>query len=288
LSVDLERAKEFLLLNARLLDRVLFECRFEGGSPEAVVHALRAYQNDDGGFGNALEPDLRGPDSMPIHVDMAFRVLYEAGAVAPEMLGRACSYLESVSGPEGGVPGITPAALEYPRAPHWNLEDWNNRTLNPTAMLAGLLHGMHVANSWLDRADPFCWQRLSEVTIEDGPQLVAVFSFLNHAPDRKRAVQVTEHVANFIPDAQWFTLEPPTGNDYAHTPIDLAPWPDAMASGLFAPDLLDAHLDHLEAEQQEDGGWPITWEPPGDAAVLEWRGRWTMEALLKLQNYGRI
>src|SRR3954452_5041863 len=118
-DVDLDRAADFVWRNARLLDRHLFARRFLNGSSEHVVNALRAYQNDDGGFGNALEPDLRGPDSQPIHVDMAFRVLYESGAVAPELVGRACSYLESVSGAGGSVPGITPSALQYPRAEHW-------------------------------------------------------------------------------------------------------------------------------------------------------------------------
>src|SRR5438034_1832462 len=121
-EVDIERAADFIWRNARLLDRHLFARRFLGQSPEHVIHALRAYQNDDGGFGNALEPDLRGPTSQPIHVDMAFRYLHEGGAVAPEMVTRACSFLASVSSAAGGVPGILPSALRYPRAEHWSLE----------------------------------------------------------------------------------------------------------------------------------------------------------------------
>ena len=69
--VDFERASDFLLRNARLIERRLFAARFRGAPTEGVVTALRAYQNEDGGFGLALEPDLRGPDSQPLHVDMA-------------------------------------------------------------------------------------------------------------------------------------------------------------------------------------------------------------------------
>ena len=52
--------------------------------------------------------------------------------------------------------------------------------------------------------------------------------------------------------------------------------------------MLAAHLDRLERDQQADGGWPITWEPPSEAAVLEWRGVVTLGALRTLVSYGRI
>jgi hypothetical protein len=61
-----------------------------------------------------------------------------------------------------------------------------------------------------------------------------------------------------------------------------------MAAGLFADDLLAAHLDDLASAQQSDGGWPITWESPGVGAAMEWRGRVTIEALLRLRAYGRL
>jgi hypothetical protein len=57
---------------------------------------------------------------------------------------------------------------------------------------------------------------------------------------------------------------------------------------LFADDVLDGHLDRLQCHQQPDGGWPLTWEPPGDAALLEWRGIVTLDALRTLVSYGRL
>ncbi len=49
-----ESAEEFIWKNARLLERRLFDFHFRSGSSQAVLSALRAYQNEDGGFGNAL------------------------------------------------------------------------------------------------------------------------------------------------------------------------------------------------------------------------------------------
>ena len=51
---------------------------------------------------------------------------------------------------------------------------------------------------------------------------------------------------------------------------------------------IELHLDALAAKQQEDGGWPITWEPPSAAAVAEWRGFVTLKWLDVLENYGRL
>ena len=60
-----------------------------------------------------------------------------------------------------------------------------------------------------------------------------------------------------------------------------------MGAGLFSPELLGAHIDHLMDQQQDDGGWPLTWEPPSPAAELEWRVT-TSRALATLQEYGAI
>jgi len=288
--IDLEAAEVFLESHGRLVERLVFAHRFRDASPEPVLHVLQGYQNDDGGFGHALEADLRGPESQPIHVDMALRILDEVGLAPPGIVARACSYLQSVSSPEGGVPAIVGSAMRHARAAHWNLGDWPASSLNPTAMIAGLLHSLNIGHPWLDHADDFVWERLTESTPDGGgPTLAAVFCFLNHVHDRRRAVQFVEQVAAAIPGAQHFSLDPPApGGDYALTPLHLAPTPSSLAGGLFAPDLLQAHLDALAAGQRRDGGWPITWRPPGPAALEEWRGRVTLEALLTLDAYGRV
>jgi hypothetical protein len=156
-------------------------------------------------------------------------------------------------------------------------------------MLAGLLHALHVGHAWLDRADAFCWKRLSETKVEGGYELAAVFCFLNNAPDQRRAVLLVEEIADEIPNATFFALDPEDiSGEASLTPLHLAPTPESMGAGLFAPELLGAHIDHLLDQQQADGGWPIAWEPPSTTAALEWRGVETVRALVTLQEYGAI
>jgi hypothetical protein len=46
-------------------------------------------------------------------------------------------------------------------------------------------------------------------------------------------------------------------------------------------------LDHLAAQQQEDGGWPVRWRRWAPAPALEARPLVTIEALRVLSAYGR-
>lgn len=55
-----------------------FHAPIRRGRAADVISALRPYQNADGGFGNALEPDLRGDASQPVPFEHAFQILDEA------------------------------------------------------------------------------------------------------------------------------------------------------------------------------------------------------------------
>ena len=54
---------------------------FTGGGTTPVRDAVAAYRNADGGFGHALEPDVRDPASQPAATEMALRIMDETGEV---------------------------------------------------------------------------------------------------------------------------------------------------------------------------------------------------------------
>lgn len=74
-----EKARKWIYLNARPLDMARFQYLFENGSREAVLSVLAEYQNEDGGFGHALEADSFNPNSSPIQTWAATEILYELG-----------------------------------------------------------------------------------------------------------------------------------------------------------------------------------------------------------------
>lgn len=282
----LARAEDFIWRNARLLERQLFRCRFRGGDRVLVLAALAAYQNADGGFGNALEPDKRCPDSQPVDLQVALEVLALIGR-DDGMIGRMLTFLEGITTAEGGVPFVLPSVRAYPRAPWWETDDDPPASLNPTAAIAGLLHQHGARHRWLDRATDYCWRALAASATEEVHELLCILRFLEHAPDRTRAEAEFARVAERIRSAGLVTLDPAAAG-YVKKPLDWAPRPEALARRLFDDEVIAAHLDALIAGQAEDGGWPITWGAVGPGAEMEYRGLVTLQALDTLRAYGRL
>ena len=284
MTSTLSAGASFLRQTARPLELRAYECLFEGAPHDGFVSELTAFRREDGGFGGALEPDARTPDSQPLFVDFALKSLYQAGARATELGAGACAFLDSVSEPSGALPYLLPGALEHPRAKHW-------QTLQPPSLeltygIAALLHWLGVEEPWLSAATDSCWSALGEPP-DEAHALIGVLHFLEFAPRRPERDARLAHVRERLPGARWLSMEVPV-EGYGLTPLNLAPRPDALARVCFDDATIEAHLDALAAQQREDGGWPLSWEPPGEAARAEWRGKWTLDALVVLDAYGRL
>jgi hypothetical protein len=138
------RAREFIQKNARPLDRSLFDYLFEKGSRGAVVEELSKFQNSDGGFGNALEPDFRLKASSPMATSVGFQYCHDIGATADnEIVTKAIQYLLTTYDHDHGFwPSTYLDVNDAPHAPWWHLEEvtplTEERWANPSAELAGL------------------------------------------------------------------------------------------------------------------------------------------------------
>ena len=283
----LDAAAGFVWRTARLLDRHRFAHLFLDGDRAPVLAALAAYQNPDGGFGNALEPDLRGPASQPEPVEVAFGVLDEVGAMDHPMVAAACDWLVTATTPDGGVPFVLPSAAEHPRAPWWETQPDPPASLVPTAAVAGLLHKHRVAHPWLEGATGYSWRAIDAMAGTSPYEVRAVLPFLDHVPDRDRAEAAFSRVGALTLDQGLVALDPGATGE-VHTPLDYAPTPDTMARRLFDDDVIAAHLDHLVASQQPDGGWNVSFPAWTEAAGLEWRAWATVHSLTVLRAYGRL
>src|ERR1700742_49505 len=100
---DFDAAADFLAANARVLDRRMFQRLFSGGAAEPVRDAVAAYRNGDGGFGHALEPDLRTPASQPAAVEMALRMMDVADAWDERLVRDAIDWLTTVAPAGSGI-----------------------------------------------------------------------------------------------------------------------------------------------------------------------------------------
>ena len=79
--MDKNKAIKYVLENARPLELAIYRYFFENESSQAVVDELSKFQNADGGFGNALEPDFFNPNSSPIATNDAIITLFRVNAL---------------------------------------------------------------------------------------------------------------------------------------------------------------------------------------------------------------
>jgi hypothetical protein len=285
-----ERAQDFIWRNARLLERQLFAHLFCGGTSQAVIDALRAYQNPDGGFGHGLEPDKRCPDSQPVDAELALKILDTCSVltdplVHDRLLSPLCDFLASTARPSGGVPFALPSVNQYPHAPWWTIEPDPPASINPTASIVGFLFKSGIQHSWLETAEKYCWEAITSLHSEQYHDLMPALTFLVNAPDSQRAQPEILRLLNHIQQRNLVELDPRAGG-YVKMPLDWAPSPKSPCRVLFDQETIDLHLKALLQRQQPDGGWAINWDPISPGVELEWRGWVTIEALKVLKAYG--
>ncbi|KEG39631.1 hypothetical protein [Streptomyces griseorubens] len=282
----LARAERFVWLTARVLEQRLFARHFRDGAAGPVETALEAYRNDDGGYGHALEPALRGPASLPAHTARALLVLDAVGRCDARRAEDVCRYLTSVSTAEGALPAVGTLASGggAARLPG---------SLSATAPVVGLLHRNEVWQPWLFRATDFCRQAVESLEAARPGDVEAAVLFLDHAPDRTRAEAAADRLGRLVRRERLVALDPDgSGHAPGALPHDYARTPDSLARAWFTDAEMERSLDALAASQQGDGGWPARRLPgapdltPG--ALLESRSIATIEALRTLTAYGHL
>jgi hypothetical protein len=284
MSVDVESAERFVLANARLLDRHRLAVLLHGAPVAPVLAALRAYRNPDGGFGHALEPDVRGPESEPAATLHALEVLGEIGALRDPMVGDAAAWVAAIADPGGGVPFVLPTAAAHPHAP-WMVPSDGGSHL--TFAIAGALWEAGSGEPWLQRATEGCWAKLERPDELSAYFVKFALDFLDAVPDQARAGAAIETLRDRIgPDG---SIPVPGGTaDERLTPLTLSPRPGRRSRALFTDDQIEADLDGLQQGQEDDGGWTFDWLAWSPGQSVEWRGAMTLRALATLHAHGRI
>ena len=297
-----DRAAQFIAGQARPLERALFAHYFEGDSTDGALAELAQFRNDDGGFGQGLEPDVRMPDSSAIATTLALQILRElsAGEDEPLVCGAIGYLLDTHDAVGSGWPIITPAVNDHPHAPWW---DWTDDVAegpsgykaNPTAEIVGYLWDWSglvpaelrdrltdaaVAHAELlpdemEMHDMLCLLRLAETAALPQALEGRLMAKLQRAVD---AVVVRD-------PAQW--------GGYCTKPLDVVRSPDSPFADVLG-DAVGANLDYEIERQQDDGAWGTSWswgEVYPDAwlqAEREWRGILALRMLRTLRAFGRL
>lgn len=294
---------DWMYRHARPLDLARWRLYFEDGKVEDVWRALAAYQNEDGGFGNALEADSWNPYSSPLTTSEAVRLIGECGGNPPrEIADGILRYLESGDAFSDGLWAYTvPTNNDYPHAPWWTHTPESSCGRYPSTILAGF------ALLAADR-DSALWRRALKITsdaVEDAcsrtqwTEQHEAGSFFGLWQMAAEAGLAEELRLDRLKDAmgmaasQLIERDPEKWGGYVCRPS----WFVESPSCIYYPEyreLMEKELDFIEDGIGPDGVWNINWDWGGkygrEFAVSEmwWRGDIAVKNTALLRRFGRL
>jgi len=293
-----DKAVLFLKNEARPLERMLYAVHFTGGTAAPVLDELAKFQNDDGGFGHGLEPDIRLASSSVIATSVAFQVLRELHVPADHpMIAAGSRYLLNTYDSQAlNWPIIPPNVDDAPHAPWWTYGgDLQKSKSNPRAEIAGYVndYAQHFPDtmriSLTQSVIDHLLQQPDEMEMHD---LLCYIRFYETQalPDNTKAtlLEKLKRIVNKTAErdpAQWA--------NYGLPPLAVIDSPESPFAAMFR-DAIPPNLDFIIDSQSQDGTWGPNWSwgdqwpEAWERARRDWTGFITLHNLRKLHTFGRI
>lgn len=296
-----EKARSFMYRNARPLDMARFQYHFEDGGKEAVMRALSYYQNEDGGFGHAIEADCWNPNSTPLHSNTAGNIIQEIDYEDAEnpVIQKLLGWYTSGACFNGKSWNMTVESNnDYPHAPWWHTDSEStcHTDYNGTAQIAGFLIrygkagsepyrlGVRIANEAVAAFEPSemndmhtcaCYIRMLENIEKAGAQEQVPCSLLKK--------QLHETVNRLI------TADKSLWGGYVCKPSQFF----RSRNSAFYPanqEIAEYECEYIAQTQLPDGSWEIPWGwdgyPDAWAVSKNWlKGQVIVENLLYLKGF---
>ena len=293
--MDKSKAIKYVLKNARELELAVYKYFFENESSQAVIDELSKFQNADGGFGNALEPDFFNPDSSPVATNDAITTLCRVNALDrdSDIVQRIVRYLESHDSFDEDKKRwqfAIDSNKDYPHAIWWEKKGDGISSFNPTISLSVFLVCYGNRTPFYEEIIKEGFEYLENNKKVSGDELncfLLAYELLkiNNVDD----IIDLEHLKDLLRKA----VDNSICKDISKYSVEYVPMPSSIFVGtnleFITPEirsLIVAEKETLGKLQMEDGGFDITWKwytPYPDEyeqARAWWRPRITIEKLL--------
>lgn len=305
--MDFKKGREFVYRNARPLDLALWEYYFENGSTENVMEKLAFYQNEDGGFGHALEADVWNPNSIPIGTWKATEILAEIGSVDSKhpIVQGILKYLDCKDGfdSETGQWGNTmPTNNEYPHAIWWEHNgkpaDFNP---NPSAALAGFIVAYAEEQSELYQLGCKMVIRCFDYMVENCPIkeehviacYIRLYKYLTQSKmtDIVELKKFEECLIQMVDNSLCRDMEK-WGKEYVPMPSTFIDSPESfLYNG--KQDLIQKECRMIKEQQLDDGSFVVPWSWCTDYREFEvaanwWKSELIIKKFLFLKKFGQL
>jgi hypothetical protein len=301
------KVRSWMYQNARHIEVCLWQYHFEGGDKEAVIKALMNYQNDDGGFGHALEADNWNPNSSPITTQHALSILRDIDFwdMSHPIYQGIWKYLISEKDLlEYGWRFTIPTNDENPRAPWWDYnEDCNKKEyFGVTAEFTAFILKFGDKETYLYKKALKLTDELIELLMSDayyGDNGIGGYITLADTVDKLGLMQydsgkIEHRLANKIKNSIEYDIT--KWSSYGVRPSNYINSPDSIFYNENS-EIVNKELQYLIETIPENDVWGITWtwfgnmEKYGREFVLSenwWKGYKAIEKMLFLRNFGKI
>lgn len=267
-NLDLKALVEKILSYARPLEKARIQHLLFDGSSELVIQELLQFQNEDGGFGHALEPDLWNPNSSPIQTWVATEIIkgLKMNPVEPIILNTLHYLEQSFNTKSNKWPLLYPENDRYPHAPWWSYriveDDFNpSASLSSFVLLYGNPHSKVYQYALTVAKDAIKYILHSSKPIEMH-ELNVIIDMANDILQSREKQLITEvvkdalikHIDQVIEKdaSKWFT-------SYCAKPSSLIHKHPSIGSNQYL-DLIYKEFDMALDHRNEEGVWPVTWQ----------------------------
>lgn len=299
-----EKSKKFVYRNARPLDLARWKYHFEDGSKEEVLNALSVYQNDDGGFAYAIEPDNWNVNSTPISTWYATEILSEIDFTDKNhpILQGILKYLGSGKDfIDGKWLNTVPSNNNYPHAIWWECNNESGVPLdNPTVALAGFLIRFADKNSIIyEQACRIAKEAVDKFingTDVDMHDIRCYINLLNYCELSKMTdLFDTEHFKKVLIETANSLICTDTekwNTDYVCKPSMFFDRRMTVFKEIDR-ELVEYETELIIKSQLDDGSFPVTWCWYNDYREFEisqnwWKSNFAIKNMLYLKEFDKI
>lgn len=290
-----DKAKNFIIENARPLELEFYRYFFEDGSKQSIIEELKKYQNSDGGFGHGLEADNWNINSNPIATNDAIITLYRINALekSNKIVQEIVKYLESHDSFDEQQKRwlfAIESNKDYPHAVWWEKKDSDGiNGYNPTVSLAAFLICFGEDKLYYEDIVRNAFLFLEENEEISGDSLKCFLLSYELLRNNK--------IKNIIDLEKTYKLlcrklENTICKDTSKYGVEYVPVPSDFFARMYEEfitkeiqELINLEKKILEKIQNNDGGFDISWEWYNDYEEFKqardwWRPRITIDKLL--------
>lgn len=288
------KAKKYIQQHARPLDKLVFEFFFLNKSTDEVIKELRKLQNEDGGFGHGIEPDIRSSLSSPISTTYAIQYLEKLNLNYKEdIIDKALKYFEITYKPDTQQwYSISSEITNSPHAPWWNFQEETTKSEenwdNPTVEILGYLIKYGNSEKYTKVFEKAI-QRLKNKKSIETHELQCYFRLYKSLP--KESAELIEKEL-FTHIKKTVEIDPSKWQGYVTKPLTFV---ESMDSPLYEEfsELIQLELDMIIDSQEVNGEWNPSWEWGTYPEVwkevkVELSGLITVNNLILLNKFGRL